>query len=177
MKNKTILGVATLILLCVLVLFVIFSDNHSAKKIKNAISVSLNEDFKIKESLGKVFFVEQEEDSVSASTSVTVTAFCSPSSTGTIQREVDSGQPMIKILCDKYSSIVATQDGVIESVSDNRITLRHYDGKLSEYKNVGSIVKKGEKVNMGDSIGYAKATVEYKLYKNLIPLDPTEYIQ
>ncbi|MBE7092782.1 MAG: M23 family metallopeptidase [Clostridiales bacterium] len=176
MKKQNIIGITALFLIICLSIFVVFSENSAAKNIKGAINMSLEEDFKIKESLGQIFFVENEDDSVSASTSVTVSDLISPSATGKITQKLVLGQPQIIIECEKYSSILATGDGIIESVSSDRITLRHYDGKLSEYKNVGSVVKKGDKVKMGESIGYAKDAVEYKLYENLIAIDPLEYI-
>lgn len=176
MKKQSIIGISALLVMCIFALFVVFSDSSGAKKIKNAIMVSLEEDFKIKESLGQIFLVEKEEDSVSASTNITVSALISPSATGKITLEQVLGQPQINIECEKYSSILATGDGTIETVKDNKITLRHNDGKLSVYNNVSSLVKIGDRVKMGESIGYALGTVEFKLYENCIALDPMEFI-
>ena len=84
MKKQNLLWISAFLIMCIFALFVIFSDNAGALKIKNAIVFSLEEDFKIKESLGQLFLVEQQEDSVSASTNVNVSAFISPSATGKI---------------------------------------------------------------------------------------------
>ncbi len=176
MKKHSLIWISVSLILCIIAVFVIFSDSRGAEKIKSAIEMSLEEDFKIKESLGKVFFVEKQDESVSASTSVTITSLISPSATGLINSKTVLGQPLIEIDCQKYSSILATGDGIIESIKENKITLRHNDGKLSVYSNVSSLVKTGEKVKMGDSIGYALGKVEYTLYSNCIQLDPMEYI-
>lgn len=176
MKKQNLLWISAFLIMCIFALFVIFSDNAGALKIKNAIVFSLEEDFKIKESLGQLFLVEQQEDSVSASTNVNVSAFISPSATGKINSKNVLGRPQIEIECEKYSSILATGDGTIETVKENKITLRHSDGKLSVYNNVSSLVKAGDTVKKGDSIGYALGNVEYKLYENCIALDPMEYI-
>lgn len=174
MKKQNLLWIFLLIIIILVAFFVAFSKSESAKKVRNAIEFSLEEDFKIKESLGKVFFAQKEEDSVSASTDITVSSLSLPSENCVL--DFSLGEPYLKIVCSKYSSVVATGDGVIESVSQNRVTIRHYDGKLSEYKNVCAILKKGEKVNKGDSIGYSLGDSVYKLYENCEPLNPEDYI-
>ncbi len=174
MKKQNILWIALLIILILVAFFVAFSKSESAKKVRGAISFSLEEDFKIKESLGKVFFIEENEDSVNASTNITISSFCLPGENCVL--DFSLGEPYLKILCSKYASVLATGDGVIESVTENRITIRHYDGKLSEYKNVCAILKKGEKVLQGDSIGYSLGESVYKLYENCKPLNPEDYI-
>lgn len=174
MKKQNLLWIFLLVILILIAFFVAFSKSESAKKVRSAVEFSLEEDFKIKESLGKVFFVEKEQDSVNASTNITVSSLCLPSDNCVLESSL--GEPCLKIICNKYASVVATGDGVIESVSENRVTIRHYDGKLSEYKNVCAILKKGEKVNKGDSIGYSTGDTVYKLYENCKPLNPEDYI-
>ena len=174
MKKQNLLWIIVLVILLLIAFFVVFSQNETAKKVRNAISFSLEEDFKIKESLGKVFFVEKEEDSVNVSANITVSTLSLPSENCSLDFYL--GQPYLKIECSKYSSIVATGDGIIESISNNRVTIRHYDGKLSEYKNVCAILKTGEKVIKGDSIGYSIGNSTYKLYENCKTLNPEDYI-
>ena len=174
MKKQSILWAMLLFVLILLAFFIAFSKSDGAQNIRDAVEFSLEEDFKIKESLGKVFLVQNEEDSVSASTDITVSSFLKPSENYMLGFEL--GEPCLKIVCDKYASIQATGDGVVESVTKTRVTIRHYDGKLSEYKNVCALLKEGEKVLAGDSVGYSLGESSYKLYENCIALNPKEYI-
>ncbi len=174
MKKQKFIWIISLVILVFIVCFVAFSENKSAVSVRKAISISLEEDFKIKESLGKVFFAAKDEDSVSASTMVDIISLGSPGEECVLENIL--GEPCLKINSGKYSSVWATEDGVIESVSENRMTLRHYDGKLSEYKNVCAIKKEGEKVYKGDSIGYITGDAIYKLYENCKTLNPGDYI-
>ncbi len=170
-KKKGILVILIAVLL--VGVFVFFSKN--IEFLKNGIQISLQEDFKIKESLGKVFFLDNESGEITASSSVSVTSISLPCS-GEIEQKEILGEKCIVIYSKKFESVCATADGVIESAENDKITIRHSDGKLSHYYGAVCLLKKDEKVKKGESIGYANGNVTYKLYENCIALNPLEYL-
>jgi hypothetical protein len=170
-KRKSII-IACVLLLTVLT--VVILKGEAGAKLKEAVAYSLQEDFKIKESLGQIFLVEKDKESVSVSGTTTVTSLEKPvDAIFTVDRSL--GEPVYEFECEKYVGIKATEDGAIESADGNRVTLRHNDGKLSVYYNAVSYYRVGDKVKKGESIGYANGNLNYKLYENCIALDPGEY--
>ncbi len=170
MQTKRTVIIGTILLsLIICILFI----NREA--LKEGITVSLQEDFKIKESLGQVFFLEGETESQAVSSNITVSAMSMPCD-GDITVTELYGEKAIIIDSIKYQSVYATADGIIEKSEDGKITLRHYDGKLSSYYGVGALCSTGDKVKKGESIGYAKGRVTYRLYDNCVSLDPLNYL-
>ena len=170
-KRTVIIG-AILLSIMVAVVIVLFCNREI---LREGISLSLQEDFKIKESLGQVFLLSKEDNAQTVSLNVTVTSMSMPCE-GEIALTEIFGEKAIIIDSMKYQSVYATEDGVIESCDDNKITLRHNDGKLSSYYGVGCLCSKGDRVTKGESIGYAKGEISYKLYENCVALDPLEYL-
>ncbi len=173
MQTKRTVIIGAVLLTAMLIVTAVLFYNREA--LSEAMAVSLQEDFKIKESLGQVFFLEETGRSETVSSSVTVTSMAMPCD-GEITLTEILGEKSIIIDSMKYQSVYATQDGVIESCDNNKITLRHNDGKLSSYFGVGSLCSIGDKVEKGESIGYAKGEISYKLYENCIALDPLEFL-
>jgi hypothetical protein len=172
MLKRKIIIIACVFLFLTLIVFVV--ESGFGGKIKEAMAYSIQEDFKIKESLGQIFLIEKNTESVNVSGTTAVTS---------LERPVDGvfcvnrslGEPVYEFDCEKYVGIKATADGKIECAEDDRITLRHNDGKLSVYYNAVSYLRVGDTVKKGESIGYANGNLNYKLYENCIALDPGEY--
>lgn len=153
--------------------FIVFFKN--AELLKNGIEISLQEDFKIKETLGQVFFLDNEKEDTPVSSSVEITSISLPCS-GEIEQKEILGEKCIVIHSEKFESVNATNDGIIENIENDKITIRHNDGKLSHYYGTVCLMKKGDSVRKGESIGYAKGNVTFKLYENCVALDPMEYL-
>lgn len=153
--------------------YVVFGKN--AEVLRKGIEISLEEDFKIKESLGKVFFLDKNDETQTVSSQVEITTMEIPCNVEFRQKEI-LGEKCIVFHCTKYESVNATADGVIEYCENSKISLRHSDGKLSTFYGVVCLLKQGDKVALGENIGYAEGEVTYKLYENCIALDPLEYL-
>ena len=153
--------------------FLVFCKN--AEFFKNGIEISLQEDFKIKETLGQVFFLDKEKEDIKVSSSVQITSISLPCK-GEIEQKEILGEKCIVIHSKKFESVKASNDGIIETVGNDRIAIRHYDGKLSHYYGAVCLLKKGESVKKGESIGYAKGNITFKLYENCVALNPMEYL-
>ncbi len=161
------------IALILIIIFVILLNNGAM--LKEGIKVSLQEDFKIKESLGQLFFLEKTQEDASVSGNVNVTSLAMPCNGVVSQGEI-LGDKCITISTDMFEGVYATADGVIENAGNNKISIRHYDGKLSSYYGATCLLKQGEKVAKGDVIGYSKGDLIFKLYENCTCIDPMEYI-
>lgn len=153
----------------------IFLISQNSETLKKGIEISLQEDFKIKESLGQIFLIDNENKDITVSSLITVTSISLPCQ-GEIEQQEILGEKSIVVHCKKFESVCATADGVIESCENDKMTLRHNDGKLSYYYGAVCLLKKGDKVEKGESIGYAKGNVTYKLYENCVALNPMEYL-
>lgn len=154
--------------------YILLGKGNTATELRNGISHSLDEDFKIKESLGQIFFAKNENESVAASSNATVSAMAIPAK-GEYEFCEEMGKNKLKIYANKYSNVVACNDGIIESVDKNHISLRLADGKLAVYSGIGSLKKENDNVKKGDSIGFAKENVEVTLYENCILLNAGEF--
>ncbi len=170
--KKRKVAVFMLLTLIVVWLIILFGKSET---VRNGVEISLQEDFKIKETLGQVFFLEKDEKDKAVSSNITVTSMSMPCK-GEIFKTDVLGETCIIIYCDEFENICATADGVIENCENGKITLRHDDGKLSSYYGAVCLLRKGERVFKGDNIGYAKSEITYKLYENCIALDPLEYL-
>ena len=153
--------------------FVLFNKN--GETLKKGIEISLQEDFKIKETLGQVFFLDEEDKDTTVSSSVNITSMSMPCSGEFSLKEV-LGEKCIVIYCDSFENVCATANGKIESNENDKVTIRHPDGKLSSYYGVTCLLKNGEAVKKGDTVGYTKGKIVYKLYENCVALDPLEYL-
>ncbi len=171
-KNKSFFIVFLLIILGFST-FILF--NKKGETLKKGIEISLQEDFKIKETLGQVFFLDEEDKDTTVSSSVNITSMTMPCSGEFSLKEI-LGEKCIVIYCNAFESVCATADGKIESNENGKITIRHPDGKLSSYYGVTCLLKCGEPVKKGDTVGYAKGEMTYKLYENCVALDPLEYL-
>ncbi len=172
-KRALIIGIAFLMICSAL--FITFGKSSIARTLREGIEMSLDEDFKIKESLGQVFLMQNDGDSVSVSGNVTVSHMIMPVK-GEAETVTDMGEYCMNIKCKKFAGVCAVTDGTVEHCDGESISLRHRDGKKSVYKGVGALCKEGQDVLQGDIIGYAKTDVCFKLYENCISLDPSEYI-
>lgn len=172
-SKKKMMGILMLTALCVLSIYIVFDKN--AETLRNGIEISLQEDFKIKESLGQVFFLQKDEDAHTVSSNVAVTSMKIPCEGEISQKEL-FGEVCIVICCDEFASVCATENGVIESCGDGRITLRHDDGKLSTYFGAVCLLSKGQRVLKGENIGFAQSEITYKLYENCVALNPLDYL-
>lgn len=171
---KRTIVIALFLLTAVFAVFVVFSSTKTAQALRDGVKMSLEEDFKIKESLGKVFFVQNKDDSQEVSGTVNVVRFAAPA-TGRCE-SLNDGEPFFRYENGRYNGIYAVNDGIIESCENEKITIRHKDGKLSVYYGCTALVKKGSSVKKGEVIGYSGETMEYKLYQNCVALDPAIYI-
>jgi len=162
--------VIALILLVILTVII-----KNGKNLKEGIEISLQEDFKIKESLGQVFFLEKQPESTAVSGEISVTSMILPCNGELTQKEI-LGEKCIVISSDMFEGVYATADGVIENAENSKITIRHYDGTLSSYYGATALVKKGESVKKGDTVGYSKGELIFKLFKNCVSIDPLEYM-
>lgn len=171
-KKRTV-AITLLAVFLLIGIFIAFDKN--AETIRNGIKISLQEDFKIKETLGQVFFLDKDEEDISVSSNITVTSFSMPCK-GEISKKEILGEPCIVIYCDEFESVLATANGVIENCGDDKISIRHDDGKLSNYFGAVCILPKGKRVSKGENIGYAKSEITYRLYENCVALDPLDYL-
>ncbi|MBR2860957.1 MAG: hypothetical protein IKB86_03875 [Clostridia bacterium] len=173
-QHKQIISIALVLLTAFIGLYVAFGSGEFAQNVKYAVEMSLEEDFKIKESLGQVFLAQKNQDSQQVSGSATVLTLKRPME---IEPELIDylGDKALKFNCEKYAAVSSSGAGKIETVENNRITVRHYDGKLSIYSNVGSLVRAGDTVEQGECIGFAKEDVIFRLSENCVFLNPLDY--
>lgn len=129
--------------------------------VKQAVRYSLAEDFRIKESLGKLFLVEKAgpEATTVASAAVAQAAY-----------RKENGA--LVYACRQNEAVYAVSGGTVETVSQTAVTLRHGDGALSRYSGVGALCRAGEQVERGDVIGYALGEVTYRKYLHCRPVEP-----
>ncbi len=166
-----------IIIVCLIgaiILSVIVFKSGTGIKLKEAINYSLQEDFKIKESLGQIFLIEDEGESTSVSGDILVSSINKPvDAVYSVNRTYGEVQYVFE--CERYVSIKATADGKIEGADGEKVTLRHSDGKLSVYYNATCYLRQGDQVKKGECIGYANGNITYKLYDNCVALDAGEY--
>ena len=175
--TKRTAAIAVILLLLFAALYIAFGKGTAAQRLRQEISMSIEEDFKIKESLGQVFLVQGEETSQEVNGSnVTVTGLIRPAD-GYLHKVDAVTETYLEIECDRFNGVYAVADGQIESCDGNRITLRHNDGKLSVYTGCGSLTGEGKQVRQGDVIGYVDGLLTYRLYENCVALNPMDYIQ
>lgn len=154
--------------------YISFGKGAAAKELRGGIKQSLDEDFKIKESLGQIFLVKSGDETTEASSNVTVEGLYMPA-VGEKCYETFAGEPVMTVDAVKFAGVYAVSDGIIEDADETRISLRHSDGKKSVYTGAFATVKKGDKVVKGDSIGYAEGKISYRLYSSCVAVDPKEY--
>lgn len=162
-STKITVATAILLLCITATAFIMFSKSNSAQEIRYGISQSIDEDFKIKESLGQVFFVENSEDTQSVSANITVQGKVLPAN-GEIIFNTVNGEKIAVINCEKYSNIYAVENGNIENAEKGTVTIRHNDGSKSVYTGVRLNKKKGDTVFKGEKIGYSIKEIEFKMY-------------
>ncbi len=172
-KRALFIGIALLMIFSAL--FITFGNSDIARTLRSGIEMSLDEDFKIKESLGQLFLMQNDGDAISVSGNVTVSHLIMPVA-GEVNADTDMGEYCLNIKCRKFAGVCAVADGIIERCEKEAVAIRHSDGKKSVYKGIGALCKEGQEVLQGDIIGYAKSNVCYKLYENCIALDPSLYI-
>lgn len=169
--------IAVLLLVLFAGLYIAFGKGIAAQRLRQGISMSLEEDFKIKESLGQVFFVQGEKDSQEVNGgNVSVTGLVRPAD-GYLHEVNAANEAYLEVECGRFNGVYAVAGGTIESCENGRITLRHSDGKLSVYSGCGSLTGQGKKVRQGEVIGYADGLLTYRLYENCVALNPMDYIR
>lgn len=174
-STKITVATGILLLFITATVYIVFSKSSSAQEIRYGISQSIDEDFKIKESLGQVFFVKSEENAQQVSSNVTVQGKILPAE-GEISYKVENGEKIAVFKCEKYSDVFAVESGNLEKSENGRVTVRHEDGSKSVYTGVHLIKKEGEKVCIGEKIGYAIKQVEFKAYgRGCKVIDVEEY--
>ncbi len=173
-KRKITAIIALMLLIVGFVGYIWHGKGTFAVELRNGITESLEEDFKIKESLGQVFFANNEENSVTASANVTVTSLTVPAKGEYVFCD-EMGESTVRVYAKKYSNVVACGDGTVESVEKDRITLRLKDGKLAVYGGVGALKKENDEVKCGETVGYARDNVELSLYENCVLLNAREF--
>lgn len=164
-----------LVLAGVLVLAVLLGIGKTADGLRQGIAESLREDFRIKESLGQLFLMEREKPAAPASGQAEMTALIRPAQ-GETEAITVCGDPCWYITCGRFNAVCAVADGVIETVGEGRVTLRHTDGKLSVYQFVTPLCAAGQRVLAGETVGYVEETLCYRLLENCVALDPADYI-
>lgn len=173
-KTKYTVITAIILLFVFACVYVALGKGTAAKELRSGIKQSLEEDFKIKESLGQIFLVKKDGEIKEASSNVTVEGLYSPA-TGEKCFETFAGEPVMTVNAVKFAGVYAVSDGIIEDAGETRISLRHSDGKKSVYTGVRATVQKGDSVKKGDSIGYAEGKISYRLYSSCIAVDPQQY--
>ena len=173
-KTKYTVIAAAVILAVVFSLYIAFGRGTAAKELRNGIGHSLDEDFKIKESLGQIFLVKNGNETTEASSNVTVDGFYPPA-VGKKSYETFAGEPVMTVNAVKFAGVYAVCDGQIEDADEKRISLRHSDGKKSIYIGVCATVKKGDTVRRGEPIGYAWGKINYRIYSACVAVDPKQY--
>lgn len=163
---------AVLLLLAAFAAYAVWGKGTLPQTIRQGVRSSLEEDFRIKESLGELFFAQKKQDSVATNAQTAIVSLLTPAQGEMRATEESTGAVFA---CKRFSAVLATADGVIESVDDTRLTLRHADGKLSVYQNVGTLWQAGKNVKRGDTVGYATGEVIFRLYVGGVPLDPRPY--
>ena len=156
-------------------LAILLGTGRTAGALRQGIAESLREDFRIKESLGQLFLMEHEKTSAQVSGEATVMTLKRPAE-GTTEAITVCGDPCWYITCGRFNAVCAVADGVIETVGDGRLTLRHTDGKLSVYQFVSPLCAQGQRVYAGETVGYVEETLCYRLLENCVALDPADYI-
>jgi len=174
MQKTAIIGAILLIIM--LTLYIIFGSGTGAQAIRNGITQSVEEDFKIKESLGQLFFAEGKADAKAVSGQIQIASLCMPVQCDYELNEA-YGQKNVTFHCKRLSRIVAVCDGTVEACEENMLCLRHSDGKKSVYSGIGLLVKEGQSVSAGEIIGYAEGTLSYSLYESCVALNPLDYFQ
>lgn len=171
---KTKYTVITAIVLLFVMFFTYAAFGKGSEELRKGIKQSLDEDFKIKESLGQIFLVKNGTDTKEASSSVTVDGLYCPA-LGEKSFEAFAGEPSMTVNSCKFAGVYAVSDGTVEAADENRISLRHSDGIKSVYTGVCASVKKGDSVKRGESVGYAQGKITYRLYSSCTALDPQDY--
>ncbi len=172
-STKITVATGVLLLFITATVYIAFSKSESAQEIRYGISQSIDEDFKIKESLGQVFFVKSEENVQQVSSNVSIQGKILPVE-GEISYKLENGEKIALFNCEKYSDVFAVESGTLEKWEKGRITLRHSNGSKSVYTGVHSIKKTGEKVYGGEKIGYAIKQVGFKAYGRCCTVIDTE---
>lgn len=174
---KRTAAIAVILLILFAALYIAFGKGVEAQRLRQGISMSLEEDFKIKESLGQVFLVQGEEGSQEVNSgNVSVTGLIRPAD-GYIHEVSAANEAYLEVECGRFNGVYAVADGKVESCENGRITLRHSDGKLSVYSGCGSLTGQGKQVKQGDVIGYVDGLLTYRLYENCVALNPMDYIR
>ena len=178
MYNSKITVISGAVILALIVLAaIVLGNGKGISLIKYGVAQSIEEDFKIKESLGKLFFAQKDDESVQASGSVTISSFTSPVKNGEFTLMETAGDKYLEIRVKRFSVLVASAEGYVEALDGDRAVVRHPDGKKSVYQGVKPLVRLGDKVEKGESLCYAVSDkVVFRLYEDMAALDPFEYI-
>lgn len=167
------IAIAMILLTVVFGAYVAFSDAKTATALRDGIQMSIEEDFKIKDSLGKVFFVEaQEEDSKQVSAGVTVNAFVKP-----IDASWQKSGEAIEFYPQKYQSVCAIAKGEVLLAQGESIKIKHSDGTISTYLSCKPLCKVGETVFSGKTIGYASEKMTLMVEKDGKKIDLSAFFE
>lgn len=170
--HSRILAIAIILITVVFGAFVAFSSSKTATALRNGIQLSLEEDFKIKDSLGKVFFVDAEDDSQAASSNAVVNSYILPMDA--TWEKIDKN---IEFYPQGYQSVFAVLDGYIEEISDESVKIKHTNGSLSEYFACRPLCKVGQNVCAGETIGYANEKMVFCFSQNGENIDLSDYFK
>lgn len=152
--------------------FVAFSDSKTASALRNGIQLSIEEDFKIKDSLGKVFFVDANVNSQVVSGTATVNAYITP-----MDAAWEKTDKNVEFYPQGYQSVFAVLDGIVEEITYDSVKIKHNDGVISEYTFCKPLCKKGQSVSAGETIGYASETMTFSFYRNGEKIDLSGYFK
>lgn len=166
------IAIAMVLLTVVFGAFVAFSSNKTASALRNGIQMSIEEDFKIKDSLGKIFFVDAQEDSQAVSGNATVVSYFLP-----MDAEWKKSGEQIEFYPQNYQGVVAVKDGFIEEITNESVTIRHEDGSISKYLLCKPLCKQNERVSGGQTIGYASEKMVFCHIKDGNNVDLSGYFK
>lgn len=172
LKNKRAVGAIVLAFFVLCGCFFAFSPYKTAVKLREGVRLGIEDDFKIRESIGKVFLIDAE---VPVSGGVSVESLILPVNADFKEQTV-LGDKVICFETERLAPVFAVADGKIENITDEKITLRHNDGMLSVYNGAGCLLSKGATVKRGEHIAYSEGKITYKLYDNCVAVDPLLYI-
>lgn len=166
------IAIAMVLLTVVFGAFVAFSNSKTASALRNGIQMSIEEDFKIKDSLGKIFFVDAQEESQAVSGNATVVSYFLP-----MDAVWEKNGEQIEFYPQNYQGVVAVKDGFIEEITDESVIIRHEDGSISKYLSCKPLCKENEQVSGGQTIGYASEKMVFCHFKDGKTVDLSGYFK
>lgn len=167
-----VIAIAMILITVVFGAFIAFSDSKTATALRNGIQLSLEEDFKIKDSLGKVFFVEEQSDSQAVSGNASVITYLLP-----MDAAWEKTNSAIEFYPQGYQSVFAVLDGCVEEITSDCVKIKHSNGSISEYVDCKPLCKIGQNISAGETIGYASEKMIFCFSQNGENIDLSGYFK